>query len=182
MTTEVDAKPEQSEAQAGVVRRAGLLTRSVWEHDIENGTPWTAALSRNYWARHLEKFRSGDRVEIHSGDHRIQFTMLILDINIAADPVYLDTAFIPVYPTDLRLPQMSPQPQPRYAVRQAGGYADLFNVIDLQSGKSVSENPQSRSAALELASTLERGAALSAEQAVDLAARRGSGKRSGEVA
>jgi hypothetical protein len=148
--------------RASIVRRTEAI-RNTWAHDIEENVDWTEALSREYWGGHIEKMRPGDRVEIHSFDHRIQFTMLVLDVNTHCDPVYLDIAFLPVWPADLRLPEVSPQRQPRYAVRQAAG-SSTFNVIDTSTGMPVNANSISRHSAQEMAATLERGIASSAEQ------------------
>ena len=148
--------------RASIVRRAEQI-RNHWAHDIPDGVDWTEALTREYWGAVIERFRAGDRVEVHSFDHKIQFTMLILDVNTATNPMFLDAVFLPVYPPDLRLPALPPQFMPRYAVRQAPG-SSLFNVVDLETGLSVVENPRDRNAAQELMATLERGIALSAEQ------------------
>src|ERR1700687_2993296 len=148
--------------RASIVRRTEAI-RNTWAHDIEENVDWTDALAREYWGSHIEKFRPGDRVEIHSFDHRIQFVMLVLDVNTASDPHYFDIAFLPVWPADLRLPEVSPQRAPRYAVRQAPG-SSTFNVIDASTGMPVNANPISRHSAQEMAATLERGIASSAEQ------------------
>jgi hypothetical protein len=148
--------------RASIVRRTEAI-RNTWAHDIEENVDWTDALAREYWGSHIEKFRPGDRVEIHSFDHRIQFTMLVLDVNTASDPHYFDIAFLPVWPADLHLPEVSRQRAPRYAVRQAAG-SSTFNVIDTSTGLPVNANPISRHGAQEMAATLERGIASSAEQ------------------
>ena len=87
--------------RAGIVRRIESVM-STWGHIVEEGTDWTEALNREYWSYVVDKFRPGDSVVIHSFDHRIQFTMLVLDCNTSSDPVYLDVAFLPVYPTDAK--------------------------------------------------------------------------------
>ena len=151
-----------------VAKRAGIVRRiesvmNTWGHIVEEGTDWTEALNREYWSYVVDKFRPGDSVVIHSFDHRIQFTMLVLDCNTSSDPVYLDVAFLPVYPTDLELPQMPAQRQPRYQVRQAPGSSG-FRVIDTSTGLPVHDNTKDRYAALEMASQLERGITSSAAQ------------------
>jgi hypothetical protein len=148
--------------RAGIVRRTEAI-RNTWAHDMEENVDWTEALSREYWGLVIEKFRAGDRVEIHSFDHRIQFTMLVLHVNTASDPHYFDIAFLPVWPADLRLPEVARQRMPRYAVRQAFG-PSAFNVVDTSTGTAVNPNQISRHSALEMAATLERGIASSAEQ------------------
>jgi hypothetical protein len=93
--------------RAAFVRRAEALVNH-WCHIVDEDTDWSAALSRDYWSLVIERFRAGDRVEIHSFDRRIQFTMLVLDVNTAANPHYFDIAFLPIYPADLQLPAMPP--------------------------------------------------------------------------
>src|SRR6476659_7037375 len=80
-----------------------------WCHIVPPGTDWREALSRQYWSRNFEKLRKGDRVEIHSSDHRIQFMMYVININAAADPVHFDAVFTPILPPGLDLPQLPPQ-------------------------------------------------------------------------
>ena len=155
--------------RAQVVRRIEQV-RNTWGHDISDGVDWTEALCREYWHSALEKFLPGDRVEIHSFDHRIQFTMLVLDVNAQSDPLYFDAAFLPVYPPDLRLPELPPQRVPRYQVRQAPG-SSLFNVVDNSTGKPVHENPKTHHAANEMCSELERGLAVTTGQIADALAR-----------
>lgn len=145
--------------------------RSVWAHDLPDGVDWTSALSRDYWVNVVERFRPGDRVEVHSYDHCIQFTMHIIDVNTASDPIYLDAVFLPVYPTDLQLPTLPPQTVPRYAVRQAPGSSN-FNVVDTSTGRPVHENPKGRYAAQELAAEMERALAFSHKQAEEARTRR----------
>src|SRR3954452_13225769 len=111
MDVQVIERPAAAKAQ--VVRRTETI-RNTWAHDMLDGVDWTEALSRDYWGSVVEKFRPGDRIEIHSFDHRVQFTMLVLDVNTASDPVYLDAVFLPISPPDLRLPDLPPQVQPRY--------------------------------------------------------------------
>ena len=143
-----EAEAEQTDVSLRVKRPTILLrresVRNVWGHDIADGLDWTAALSREYWASVIEKFRPGDHVDIHSFDHRIQFTMLVLDTNTSTDPIYFDIAFLPVYPADLRLPVLPPQREPRYQVRQAPGMGASFNVIDTSTGRPAHENPKYR--------------------------------------
>src|SRR5437763_1417193 len=107
-----EAEAEQTDVSLRVKRPTILLrresVRNVWGHDIADGLDWTAALSREYWASVIEKFRPGDHVDIHSFDHRIQFTMLVFDTNTSTDPIYFDIAFLPVYPADFRLPVLPP--------------------------------------------------------------------------
>src|SRR3954447_14291504 len=94
--------------KAQIVKRTELI-RNTWAHDLPDGVDWTEALSRDYWGNVVDKFRAGDKVEIHSFDHNIQFLMLVLDVNTASDPVYFNIRFLPVYPPDLRLPDLPPQ-------------------------------------------------------------------------
>jgi hypothetical protein len=146
--------------RASIVRRIESI-RNTWAHDIPEDTDWRDTLTREYWGSVVERFRSGDRVEVHSFDHKIQFTMLVLDVNTSASPLYLNIVFLPVYPPDLRLPEVPPQRIPRYQVRQAPGSSN-FRVIDLSNGLPVHDNDKSYSAAQEMASSLER-AIISAE-------------------
>ena len=152
-----ELKPPAPRAASMDVRRAGLV-RNTWEHNIAQNVDWRAALDREYWGAVAEKFRPGDEVSIHSWDHRIQYKMLILDVNTMADPVYLNIVFLPVYPPDWRLPELPAQKLPRYSVRQADG-GGLWNVVDLTTGRPVHDNPKDRSSALEMAGQLERGLA-----------------------
>jgi hypothetical protein len=163
--------------RAGIVRRIDSVM-NTWGHIVEEGTDWTEALNRDYWSYVVDKLRPGDSVVIHSFDHRIQFAMLVLDCNTSSDPVYLDVAFLPVYPTDLELPQMPAQRQPRYQVRQAPGSSG-FRVIDTSSGLPVHDNTKDRYAALEMASQLERGITSSAAQmaATESASQRSTRRR-----
>src|SRR5437762_8530085 len=163
MTTEHDEAPF---ARAGTLARAETLF-NAWAHIVGEDTDWRAALRREYWLHLVGRFRPGDRVEVHSWDHRFQFSMHIIDVNAAIDPYYLDVAFTPLCPADLQLPPMPRQRDPRYAVRQAPGGAGHFNVLDLSTGMPVHDNPKDRNAAVELAATLERQATASAEQLVD---------------
>jgi hypothetical protein len=137
--------------RADIVKRSEII-RSSWAHDLDQGLDWHVALEREYWSLHIEKFRPGDSVEIHSNDHQVQFRMLILDINPTVD--YLQAAFLPIYPPDLALPETMPlQRPPRYAIRASAG---LWNVHDLETGKIVHESPKDRSGALELCSEMNR--------------------------
>src|SRR6478736_5550396 len=77
---------------------------NTWAHDVAADIDWRETLKRECWERNFEKLRAGDRIEVHSSDHRIQFSVLILAINAAVDPVYLDLAFLPIFPPDLSLP------------------------------------------------------------------------------
>src|SRR3954469_17398409 len=72
--------------------------RNTFGHDMTEGVEWRAALDREYWMGVVDRFRPGDVVAIHSFDHRVQYNMHILDVNTSADPIYLDAAFLPVYP------------------------------------------------------------------------------------
>src|SRR2546429_1349489 len=162
MTTEHDTDDEVPFARAGTLARAETLF-NAWAHIAPENTDWRAALHRRYWLHLVGRFRPGDRVEVHSFDHRFQFTMHIVDVNAAIDPYYLDVAFTPLCPADLQLPPMPRQREPRYAVRQAPGSSAHFNVVDLSTGNSVHENPKGRNAAVELAATLERQLTASAE-------------------
>ena len=157
MSDEYKAPP-----QAAIVRRIESVV-NTWGHVIEEGVDWPLALYREYWGRVVQKFRPGDRVEIHSFDHRIQFTMLVLDVNTSANPIYLDIAFLPVWPVDIRLPIPAPQREPRYIVRQAPGSSG-FRVIDTSSGEPVHPNSKDRFSALEMAAELNRGLESSAAQ------------------
>jgi hypothetical protein len=148
---------------AHIVHRIESLHNS-WAHDIPEGIAWTEATSRDYWSAVVERFCDGDSIQVHSFDHRVQFTVLILGVSTAADPIYLHIAFLPIYPPDLQLPEAPPQVPPRYQVRQAPGLS-TFNVVDVQTGRPVHETPKDRHAAMELASEMERAlAATSAHQ------------------
>src|ERR1051325_3519289 len=151
-----DTAKEYRAAKGSVLRAPEALWNS-WQHQIDPGVNWTEATRREYWANLVERFRSGDVVEIHSFDHRYRFNMLIHDVNTAADPVYFDISFQPIYPVDLRLPEAPAQRAPRYVTRQAPG-AIGFNVVDLATGTSVRENPTHYNQAVDLAATLERAA------------------------
>ena len=155
-----EAEAEQTDVSLRVKRPTILLrresVRNVWGHDIADGLDWTAALSREYWASVIEKFRPGDHVDIHSFDHRIQFTMLVLDTNTSTDPIYFDIAFLPVYPADLRLPVLPPQREPRYQVRQAPGMGASFNVIDTSTGRPAHENPKYRARRSAVSAVIDR--------------------------
>src|SRR5882762_8786258 len=141
--------------RAREVRRQDILF-SKWCHVIDQGIPWQAALSKEYWDLHLGKLRSGDSIEIHSSDHAIRFQMHVIDISQAVD--YLLVGFAPLWPLDLLLPKGLPlQRPPRFVVRQLAG-SSLFGVVDLQSGAGVDERQYDRSTAQELAATLERAA------------------------
>src|SRR6187551_523557 len=142
-------------AIAKALERAGFA-RNTWEHNIPDGVDYTEALTREYWGSVVEKFRAGDTVVIHSFDHRIQFTMLVLDVNTATDPVFLDAVFLPVYPPDLRLPALPPQRAARYVVRQAPGLGGSFHVVDTATGKLAREHAVYRAEAMALAADLER--------------------------
>lgn len=146
--------------RAKIVRRIESI-RNVWAHDISEDTDWRVTLTREYWGSVVERFRPGDRVEVHSFDHLIQYTLLILDVNTSASPLYLNIVFLPVYPPDLRLAEVPPQRIPRYQVRQAPGSSN-FRVIDLSNGLPVHDNDKSYTQAQEMASSLER-AIISAE-------------------
>src|SRR5690349_20340723 len=113
--------------RAQIVRRAGQLF-NTWEHIIPEGTDWPAALTREYWGGCVEKFRDGDEVHCHSFCHRIQFVMRILSVNTATDPIHLDVVFQPIHPAGLALPELPPQRQPRFTIRQAPGMS-TFNVL-----------------------------------------------------
>ena len=166
MTTETTEHDEAPFARGGTLARAETLF-NAWAHIVGEDTDWRAALRREYWLHLVGRFRPGDRVEVHSWDHRFQFSMHIIDVNAAIDPYYLDVAFTPLCPADLQLPPMPRQRDPRYAVRQAPGGAGHFNVLDLSTGMPVHDNPKDRNAAVELAATLERQQTASAEQLVD---------------
>ena len=162
-----DIKPPP---RARVVRRTEALMGS-WMHIMDEDVYYEEAISRDYWAPQMEKFRPGDRVEVHSFDRRIVFFLQILEVNTATDPVYFEFAALPIYPPDLHLPEVAPQKLPRYAVRQAPGGGGVFNCIDLSTGGAVNANPFDRHRAMELASSLERGLATGAEQLAAGAAR-----------
>src|SRR3954451_13776511 len=89
------------------VKRTEVI-RNSWATGLADGVDYREALSREYWLNVADKLRPGDRVEVMSFDYRIQWTMLILDCNTAANPIYLDAAFLPVSPADLELPAMPP--------------------------------------------------------------------------
>jgi hypothetical protein len=164
--TDIEEKPP---ARAKIVRRMESIFNS-WAHLIEENVDWTEALSREYWGSVIERFRDGDSVEIHSFDHRIQFVMRIISVNTAANPMYLEAVFQPVYPADLQLPALPRQISPRYAVRQAPG-SSTFRVIDLETGLPVHDNTKDRYSAMEMAVELERGLALSGAQIASAFAR-----------
>jgi hypothetical protein len=151
--------------RAQVVRRSEALMNS-WVHIVDEDTDWTEALSRDYWGSVIEKFRAGDRVEIHSFDRRIIFEMRIFDVNTASNPHFFDIGFLPIWPAALQLPVPMPQRQPRYQVRMAPG--GNFRIIDTTTGLPTHENAKSHHAAMEMASELERGLA-SATEAMRLA-------------
>jgi hypothetical protein len=148
--------------RAREVRRSGILLSS-WEHVIEEGTDWRAALERQYWLNCADKLRAGDTVIVHSSDHFIQFQMLVLDVNSASAPAYLNIAFRPIYPPDLDLPAPPLQVSPRYGIRQAPSSSN-FRVIDMETGLPVHLGEKERRDALEYAAELERGLAATGEQ------------------
>jgi hypothetical protein len=141
-------------------------TITVRCHVMEPETDWTEALCRDYWHSVIDKFRPGDRVEVHSFDHRRQFVMLILDCNAQSDPLFLDAVFLPVYPPDLALPELEPQRVPRYVVRQAPG-SSLFNVVDTATGLPTHPNAKYRHSADELASEMNRALDATTAQIAD---------------
>ena len=138
--------------RADIVKRTEII-RNTWAHDLDQDTDWHVALDREYWAKHIEKFRPGDSVEIHSNDHQVQFRMLILGTSIRPS-ITCRPRSCPIYPPDLALPETMPlQRPPRYAIRASAG---LWNVHDLETGKIVHESPKDRSGALELCSEMNR--------------------------
>jgi hypothetical protein len=161
-------------AGAGLVPTESLMNN--WIHIMEENVYYEEAISREYWAPQMEKIRPGDRIEVHSYDRpgdrievhsydrRLIFFLQVLEVNTATEPVYFEFAALPIYPPDLRLPEVLPQRAPRYAVRMAPGGGGAFNCIDASSGKPVNSNPMDRQRAMELASSLERGLATGAEQ------------------
>jgi hypothetical protein len=147
--------------RAQIVRRIESIF-NTWAHVIDEGIDWQEALSRDYWARVVERFRPGDSVIIHSSDHLIQICMRVLDVNIASDPVYLLAAYQPIYPADLELPSPALQLPPRYVPRMAPGGG--WRVIDTESGAPVHENIKNQHAAQEHAAELNRALAAAGEQ------------------
>src|ERR1041385_8100700 len=67
-----DTAKEYRAAKGSVLRAPEALWNS-WQHQIDPGVDWTEATRRDYWANLVERFRSGDVVEIHSFDHRYRF-------------------------------------------------------------------------------------------------------------
>ena len=155
--------------KAQVVRRAGVIF-TQWEHVIDEGIDWHEALSRDYWARVVDRFRPGDMVIIHTNDHMVQFRMLVLDCNTAADPVYLHVAYQAIYPADLQLPQPQPQLPPRYVSRQAPG-SSAFHVVDMETGKATHDHSVDRHRAQEMEAELNRALDFSNERMVSALAR-----------
>jgi hypothetical protein len=148
--------------RAREVRRAGVIL-SVWEHVIEEGTDWREALSRSYWLNCADKLRAGDTVIVHSSGHFIQFQMLVLDVNSASAPAYLNIGFRAIWPADLELPAPPVQVPPGYGIRQAPSSSN-FRVIDMETGLPVHLGEKERREALEYAAELERGLAATGAQ------------------
>jgi hypothetical protein len=136
------------------------VERNSWAHTVPEGVDWRECFRREYWANNIERLRDGDSVEIHSFDHRVQFSMRILHINPATDPVTLEIAFLPIYPRDLVLPELERQRPARYETRLFAGQDGTFTVVDLRTGERLRDNPMSRADASALAANLERAALL----------------------
>ena len=111
-----------------------------WRHAIPIGLPWTIALHRECWHTVGSKLRAGDKIDVASGDYRIQFTILALAVNVNTDPPFLDFAYLPVWPRDLELSQPAPQLPPRFIVRMAAGASGTFDVVNAASGEIVRPN------------------------------------------
>ncbi|MGH7095607.1 MAG: hypothetical protein ACREFB_19005 [Stellaceae bacterium] len=144
-------------------KRAGHLEaadfeRTVFAHTMAPDTDWQVALDASYWTNVAEQLRPGDRIEVHSADHRVQFEMLILACNHRARPrVHLECGFRALWPLDLELPEPTKADRARFSVRKMAGMANRFEIYDGEAGAVVA-TWLPRDAALDQAAARELGA------------------------
>src|SRR5258708_14733839 len=84
---------------------AADFVRTVRGYIIPEGQDWRYALKPEYWDNIVGNLNPGDRIEVHSSDHRVQFEVLVFSANDRADAIRLDIGFRPIFwPLDLPLP------------------------------------------------------------------------------
>jgi hypothetical protein len=117
------------------VMRVKDTPHSHWRHVLKPDTDWHTALRREYWHSAAFKFRAGDRLDIVTFDYRIQIMALILAVNTAVDPAYIDWDFVAIYPRDLPIPKPDVQRAPAFVARPSPGSSGLYDVIKVANGE-----------------------------------------------
>jgi hypothetical protein len=127
-------------------------------HILAEGRDWHDALLPEYWHGVAKYLEAGHRIEVHSADHSVQFTIVVIASNPIAQPPILDLGYAPIWPRDLQLPVASGARRCRpwfdqshnwWAVRDPQGEIVLTELID-------------RDAALKACATLDQAAAAAA--------------------
>ena len=135
----------------------GDFERTVWGHVLAPDVDWHESLHGLYWEHVANRLRPGDRIEVHSYDHRTQFEILVFQVNARTTPVHLEFGFRPLYPADLALPLPTASGRARFQVRRQQGMANRYEILDSATGVvAVSwldlHTAQDRAALLELGS------------------------------
>jgi hypothetical protein len=107
-------------------------------HILPPDVHWHTALTREYWHSCIGQLAAGDRVEVHSHDHKIQFLIFVFDCNDQTAQLRLDIGFAPLWPRDLELP--APMEDPALFTilpNKRGG----FDIIETATGNQVAEAP-----------------------------------------
>jgi hypothetical protein len=135
-------------------------------HVLPPDIDWRVALTKEYWLSCIGSLEVGDKVEVHSADHRIQFLVYIFDCNDLTSQVRFDCGFAPLWPRDLQLPDPMIDAALFLTVANAqGGY----DVVEAASGARVA-SASGLMEARQIISALETREAQLREQAEAAAA------------
>jgi len=143
---------------------------------LPEGMDWREALKPAYWHNVVAEVRPGDRIEVHSADHRVQFEVLVFGANDRADTVRFDVGFKAIWPLDLGLPEPITRSESYRAKPMPGGG---WVVVEVVSGQTLGRFGK-ESEAREAIAVLERRDSLGESvRAIDLGAQTEFGQRAG---
>jgi hypothetical protein len=131
--------------------------RGNYCHFVPLGTDWRETLKAEYFEHICFRLRDGDRIEIHSHDHRVQFEIIVLSVNHRISPPHLEAAYRPIFPLDLPLPTHTTGDHLRFRVRAQRGAARRFEIFDGIEGAVIRDGLDYQ-IALDTAGALELGA------------------------
>jgi hypothetical protein len=110
------------------------FVRTIRGYILPEGQDWRAALNPEFWHNVVSRLQPGDRIEVHSFDHSVQFYVLIFGANDKGI-IRCDVGFLPIWPADLELPAPSVREQ-RYRPRYNG---NLWQVLVIETGEVLAE-------------------------------------------
>jgi hypothetical protein len=147
-------------SDSGSLNRAEFV-RNVYGHVLPVGADWRLSLRPDYWVPALGKLHAGDRIEVRSQDCRLQFEIILFDVNERVSPPLMDCAFRAIFPPDLDLPKPVFRESRHLIVQRGAG----FDLLDIR-GKILGSYPD-RATAGDIMAVLEREALAEAAELLD---------------